>query len=63
MNAKKRLAVELKHIQEETHCQTNTAADEERALISVVPGRPWAPMQAFVTLGYYSKLDRTKNKK
>ena len=51
MNAKKLLAVELKHIQEETHCQTNMTADKERALTNVVPGRPWAPVHAFVTLG------------
>ena len=42
MNAKKWLAVELKHIQEETDCQTNMAADQERALTNAVLRRLWA---------------------
>ena len=36
MNAKKWLAVALKHIQEETDGQTNIAVDQEHALTNVI---------------------------
>ena len=37
-----RCGTSQKHIQEETDCQTNMTADQERALTYVVPKRSWA---------------------